>query len=255
MAKKQVEDSAGPGAPAWMVTYGDMMTLLLCFFVLLLSFSSTEQAAFQKAMGSLKGALGILISPNMSIHIQDVTTAEVVPKNEPSNLKEQADQDESVEESYLMMLAQEIQTSAEKSGIGGTMDIVKVFNALRIRLPAEVLFEEAKLDLSPMSASVLGSIIDMLSDIPYNIQIEGHTDNVPIFSEQYDSNWELSGARAVTVLHYFVKKGISPERLSAVACGEFKPIASNDTNEGRERNRRVELVISAQQKEKKKGDK
>ncbi|MFA5008318.1 MAG: OmpA family protein [Candidatus Omnitrophota bacterium] len=116
---------------------------------------------------------------------------------------------------------------------------------LVITFVSEVLFDSGKASLKPESFSSLDKVVKILIDnVPgNNIGIEGHTDNEPIKHSKWKSNWELSAHRALSVLEYLQEKGISPERLSASGYGEFKPIASNDTAEGRQLNRRVEIVI------------
>ncbi len=242
MGSKKVEEIT-EGAPLWMVTYGDMMTLLLCFFVLLLSFSSVQQSDFNKAMGSLKGYLGVLVSRNMGILSPNYNFTEAVMRLHPSNLKEDAEQKEQINESYLITLAEEMKKDAEKKGIGGDIEIINIYNTLRIRMPVAVIFSQGELKFNKSARGFLNKIVSLLKDIPYDIEVEGHTDNVPIFSEKYESNWELSSQRAIMVLRYLIDKGIDQKRLSAIACGEFHPIADNNTEEGRRKNRRVEIVI------------
>jgi len=110
---------------------------------------------------------------------------------------------------------------------------------------SEVLFDSGKDVLKEKSKDTLNKVVDVLqTEIPgMDIRIEGHTDNVPIKYSKWKTNWELSSHRALSVLHYLESKGIAPERLSATGYGEFRPVASNDTAEGRQKNRRVEIVI------------
>lgn len=116
---------------------------------------------------------------------------------------------------------------------------------LAIILSGDILFDSGKADIKPGAYPVLDKIINIISDkVPgKDIGITGHTDNVPIKFSNWKSNWELSSARATNVLYYLESKGVSPERLSAIGQGEYKPIASNETAKGRARNRRVEIVI------------
>lgn len=117
---------------------------------------------------------------------------------------------------------------------------------LVLRFVAEVFFDSGKAEIRPEAYPILDKVATFLKeDVPdRNISVEGHTDNVPIKYSGWKSNWELSAARALSVLHYLVdEKGISPERIRATGYGEYQPIASNQTPEGRQRNRRVEIVV------------
>ncbi|MCD6460359.1 flagellar motor protein MotB [bacterium] len=247
MPKKKQEETM-EGAPLWMTTYGDLMTLLLCFFVLLLSFSSIQQKEFDKAIGSLQGYLGVLVGHKMALVDADYSTPEMVSQLNPTNKKEEAEQDEVKPESYLITLAQDIQKESKKKGIGGPIEVVQVLNTLRIRMPVSVVFNQGEKTFNKDSVEFLTSVVKLIKDSPYYISVEGHTDNVPIYSESYNSNWELGIMRSIAVLNYLVKLGISPDRLSAVSYGEFRPVATNDTEEGRSRNRRVEIVINSEKK-------
>lgn len=110
---------------------------------------------------------------------------------------------------------------------------------------SEVLFDSGKADIKSTAFGSLDKVADVLlnSAAGMNVGVEGHTDNQPIKFSKWESNWDLSGARARNVLKYFVKKGIAPQRLSFIGYGEYRPVASNDTKEGRQKNRRVEIVI------------
>lgn len=114
-----------------------------------------------------------------------------------------------------------------------------------VTLLDQVLFSSGKVDIKPAGKEALIKISPILDDIPNEISVEGHTDNKPIKRTKYlyKSNWELSTARATNVLHYMEEQGVPPERMSATGYGEYRPVAENDTKEGRRRNRRVEIVI------------
>lgn len=117
---------------------------------------------------------------------------------------------------------------------------------LVITFVADVLFDSGKATIRPEASASLDKVARVLQEnVPdLNVGIEGHTDNIPIKVSGWKSNWELSSARALSVLHYLIdEKGVSPERLSAIGYGEYRPVASNDSKNGRQQNRRVEIVI------------
>ena len=190
---------------AWMVPYGNLMTILLIFFLVLYSYAYLSNPKYEKALQRIKKEL----------------SRELVNKPEDTEI------------------AEKLQKELEKFG-------TVMINARRIKidLPAPILFASARAELKPEAIEVLQKIGNVLKDSPNKIIVEGHTDNVPIAGGKYSSNWELSAARAFSVINYFVKNiGISPERLTAYGYGEFRPVAPNDTEENRSRNRRIEITI------------
>lgn len=224
----------GPSAPFWMLTYGDVMTLLLTFFVLLLSFSSIQEAKFKQAMGALQAALGVLKSE------------ESVLDHPPS--ERQTTQLTVVDEIEDQMA--EVIEIIQDAGLGDDIDVVPTEQGYALRISSPVLFDLASAEIKPVGRETLGRLADYLKESPYALRVEGHTDNLPIHTERYPSNWELSTARAVNVLRYFTEKeGVPSHRISAVGFGEFHPILPNDSPEHRSRNRRVEIVFGAKKME------
>lgn len=227
MARKKKAEEAAPGAPMWMSTFADMVTLLLAFFVMLLSFSTIQEAKFHDAVSSLKGAFGVLKNPQSVI-------------SQPTPVQPRADTNEWQQmlhelQKVRMVLAEEgladdVQLSIEKDGV-------------TIQISTPMLFAPARAELKPESGRVLDRLATALSRLETEIRVEGHTDNVPISSEQFPSNWELSAARAMAVLKYLLGQGLPPEQLAAVGYGEYQPVGPNDTEEGRRRNRRVDIFV------------
>ncbi len=127
----------------------------------------------------------------------------------------------------------------------GDVSVTMEDRGLVVTVVAEVLFDSGKAQIRAKGKPVLGKVADVLAKIDdKDIDIEGHTDNVPIKFSKWKSNWELSSQRALNVLHFFVDdKGLSPQRFSATGCGPYQPVVSNDTKEGRQKNRRVEIII------------
>ncbi len=231
--KKGNDDSGGAGAPLWMVTFGDLMSLLLTFFVLLLSFSSIQMVEFQKAMGSLKGALGVL--PKNESIISPFNP--VIPRisGECSTRYNEK--------------VKELKELIKEKALSDQISVEFSEGEMLIRIESPVLFAIGKAQLKPQAYSILDKIIEITTETNNRIRIEGHTDNIPIHTPQYPSNWELSTARALSVLRYFLGSGrISPERLAAVGYGQYHPLVPNDSPENRSKNRRVEIYISSPEK-------
>ncbi len=225
--KREKKGSDEPGVPGWVVTYGDMMSLLLTFFILLLSFSTISQKDFKEAMMSLQGAFGIF---SQFEHI-------INPMPRPP--KKSSKQSEKTARQLQRMLQ-----------IQGKDKDVKIEYAndgdLRIVLPNQFLFESASADLKSEADAMLASVGEVLADIPSGfINVLGHTDNRPLASSsQYRDNWDLSYGRAYSVVKQLsVGSNIAMDRFEIVACGPSQPIATNDTEEGRQANRRVEILV------------
>ncbi len=223
-----------------MATYGDLVTFLMCFFVLLFAFSEIDAQKFEAVMQSFQGSAGILsggttISQDQLVFeaTPEVTVSETIPVTEDiQQLKEQI-------EAYLEQNQQE---NVEQS------IIVEIDSrGLIIRFPDKALFDSGKADLKQESIDTLTFLGGLLTSEEFNmmaIRVEGHTDNVPISTFRFPSNWELSTTRATNVLKYFINiSGLSPKRLAASGYGEYYPIEDNATREGRSKNRRVDIVI------------
>lgn len=227
MAKRQKQEEAKLGAPLWMATFSDMVTLLLAFFVMLLSFSSIQESKFNDAIHSLKGAFGVMVSPPTVIQ-QDT----VIQPNADTNEWQQ-----------MLYEVQQIRRVLAEQGIEDDVQLEVTKEGVSIQISTPLLFAPAQAELRSESRDLVGRLAKALGSLDTEIQIEGHTDNVPISSEQFPSNWELSSARATAVLKSLVERGLPPQRLAAVGYGEFRPIAPNDDPAGRRRNRRVEIFV------------
>lgn len=226
--KKLTEEEPNAGAPAWMVTYGDLMTLLLCFFVLLLSFSSIEMAEFQKALGSLQGALGVLPKHESAL----IQFDPIIP------------QLSDFQKRRVQKVVSELRNIASRQGMKDQIAVEETKDGILIRIDSPVLYNSGTAELKKTSFPILLKIIEMINSWPNIIRIEGHTDNLPINTSKYPSNWELSTSRAISVLKYILNNSdIEPQRLSAVGYGEFRPILPNNSQENRAKNRRVEIYI------------
>ncbi|MFB0516437.1 MAG: flagellar motor protein MotB [Candidatus Neomarinimicrobiota bacterium] len=231
MAKKLMpEDEGMPGAPHWMTTYGDMVTLLLTFFVLMFAMSSVNEQKFLQAAASLARALGVL-DKNVSL------IGEMSPAIGTSGMaREQIDMVESMEQIAEIFQEEALQelASVEVTGTGEVL----------VRMGDEVLYDPGQSELKSQAERVLARIASSVQGRTETVYVKGHTDNVPISTPEFPSNWELSGARALSVVRLLEKQGVPPEQLAAVGHGQYNPIAPNDTPEGRAKNRRVELWIT-----------
>lgn len=219
-----------------MATYADMVTLLLVFFVLLFTFSSIDVEKFRDIMASFSGALGVLEMGTSLTQDRFMTggdsTSSAVVSSRLSELSETLEVLERLREFQM------------EYGLEDAFALEATERGVVIHFREAVLFDTGSAVIKQESRELLRLIAMELSHLPNFFRVEGHTDNVPIHNDRYPSNWELSTARAVSVVRFMIDIGrIPPERFSAVGYGEYRPIASNDDPAGRARNRRVDLVI------------
>jgi len=216
-----------------MTTYGDLITQLLIFFVMLSTFSNVDRDKFNAAMLSLQGSLGIM-EGGITLEEGDYIEQGGEIGELMFSIQEQKEF-ELIREEVEQIIAED-----EISGIQVNLDE----RGLIIRFVEGVLFDSGKADLKEEAKAILDKIAPLLIETHRHIRIEGHTDNLPIHTREFPSNWELSTARAVNVVKYLIEKhNFSPYILSAAGYGEYRPIAPNDSDKNRALNRRVDIVI------------
>jgi len=212
-------------SPLWMTTYADMAILLLTFFILYYSLSSIANNKFKEAiLGTQSASIGLL---ELMDSVKQNETIEVLTGLKSDNI------------------LSDIQHVADREAMNEIMDISTDRTKIVIRIPGGSLFEPGNANLNlKKSKPVLDEIVRILNTYPhYRISIQGHTDDSPISTDRFPSNWELSSARATAVLRYFIDKNIDPKRLTATGYADIFPIASNDSDLGQATNRRVEFVL------------
>ena len=225
----------GDESHAWLMTYTDLMMLLLVFFILLYSMSSLKLERFKEAMASIQAALG---NKNVVYVVKEVVREVQVPETpvsieEASGMRKQQDR-----------VMQEIEAIIQDQDIGQYVRVYKQGEKIIIQIRGTILFQSSQVALNTTAEPVFEEVLKVFEKYPdYSINIKGHTDNLPINSTVYPSNWELSTARAASVLRWFVERGIDPHRMTASGYADYLPIAPNDTPENRARNRRVEFVL------------
>ena len=233
------------GAPAWVVTFGDLMSLLLCFFVLLLSFSEMDKAKYKEVSGSLAKAFGVqrkmkaFEAPKGIKMISRDFDQELIPARPREEFIAMQQR-----EKIGIALKKEVETRFRD-----LQDLIQVEvgeKEVTIRLMGETAFDSGKADIKAQMVPLLLKIGSVLADGKGEVIIAGHTDNVPVHGGPYGSNLKLSIARAATVAEFLLAKSAIPaSRVSTMGFGKYRPIESNDTDEGRKRNRRVEIILQA----------
>ena len=224
------EDVAG-----WMTTFADLMTLLLVFFVLLYSISSFNLQKITIAFEATDIDLGNIDNPTELLQVNEIPglldtrmTIESV-----TGLRKRTEK-----------MYKELQQFIKEKNLGDSIDLQYMEGKIIIMIKGQVLFPSGSAVLNPNSFPVLDEISDLVNAYPeYDVNIKGHTDNVPIKTVQFPSNWELSAIRATSVLKYMIQAGVVPDRMTATGYGDVLPLVPNTTTENRSLNRRVEFVL------------
>jgi len=238
-------NSEGSNTAGWLTTFNDLVTLLMVFFVLLFTMSSVDSRKMQDFQYALQSGLGVLkTGTKVSISVKKTQ-----PVDDMSHIMTQAEGKRNKKHSRQPgdKLMDEIQqlTKADLD-----IQIIHTHQGTRLSFEDQVLFDFGSATINPAGFVFLDKIADTLDKMPYAVRVEGHTDNVPIQTRRFPSNWELSVARAVNVVKYFAEvSNIDPNRLSAVGYGESRPVAANDTASNRVKNRRVEILLITEDKE------
>lgn len=238
MARRKYQEEEKSGAPEYMMTYGDMMTLLLCFFILLFSFSEIDAKKFQAIINSFQGSAGVLKS-GKSLEVDNLISNSSTENKLTQNIKEIENLEtlKKIVEEYLNEnnLADKILVDLEDRG-------------LLLRFKENVLFDSGRAVLKPQSKDTLKFLSGLLKQQEFldrHIRVEGHTDSDPIISsKKFPTNWELSSIRASNVVRFFIEDtNMTPERFSVSGYSKYHPVAPNDTYENKAKNRRVDIVI------------
>jgi len=267
LAKKQHHEEH-VNTEAWAIPYGDLITLLLAFFVVMYSMSSVNEGKYRILSDSLvaafrgtptsdtpinvgkqspgKGGKEMSgVKPTTLIKVRDQGAASGIFKGGGSAPPRDKDADAARQQASgaLIRMAQDVE-SALKALIDQKLVTVRQEKLwLEVEIRTDILFKSGDASINAAAVPVLRSIADILKPFPNPIHVEGHTDNRPIRTSSFPSNWELSAARAATVVHLFMNQGVDPQRLKIIGLGEEHPIASNETPDGRNANRRVRVVV------------
>ncbi|WP_455756149.1 flagellar motor protein MotB [Sulfurimonas sp.] len=234
MGKKKCPDCPDC-LPAWLAAFGDLMSLLLCFFVLLLSMSSMDAKKVSEAIGSLSGAMSVLEGGTQteisSKRMQDATPMD--------------SQDETSDTVNRVKQAIGDTNEMIEKGQGPVISLEEAQEGFVIELPASLLFKSGSATIENEDAFLfLKRVALIIEELPNEmmVSVQGHTDNQgPGANSPFKDNWELSSARAISVLQELLIDGVEPNRISASGFSEYSPLATNATESGREKNRRVEL--------------
>lgn len=225
----------------WLVSYADFITLLFAFFVVMFAVSQVDTKKLGRFTQSFQQAVGIEILPSSG---KGLLAGDPNMQSEPAPPKADGKGGNGLPgELESLRTELNILKAAKKEELAKLQVLVRK-NELVLRLADNVLFESGYAVLQEPARKVLRPVVDILKTVKVSVRVEGHTDSVPIHSSRWSSNWELSTARSTAVVFFMLDSGIAPPRMSAAGYGQHQPIASNDTEDGRSKNRRVDLVIS-----------
>jgi len=251
----EIEEPEEEEEGGWMCTFADLMSLLLTFFILLLSFANMDVIKFRDAMGSVKIAFGVQFDDTIK-GLQRTTAASIVElshktKDSVIDLELESKQAQGAIQSlaHARMRANEniykrLQAIVREQNLGDQVVVENTSRGVVITINGQLVFHSGSAVLREESFPLLDSIITVIEEFPYKLNIEGHTDTTQINTDKFPSNWELSAGRAIAAVRYILSSGrIDAEKLGAAGYAETRPIAQNDTPEGRQINRRVEFVF------------
>ena len=219
----------GNSGPGWEIVYSGFILILLCFFIMLCSFSTMEEGKVMRFVRSFSNAVSFF-SGGVKFESGDV----VLPKS-----SEMVGSSSEMAELY-----ENLEMLSDRFDLKDEISVLFTKEGLVMRLSEHTLFDSGVASITPEALPLLEKMALIIAETDYLIRIEGHTDNVPIHTAMFPSNWELSTGRAVNVLRYFIEHHqIDSQRLSAEGFGEFQPLAANDTSKNKAKNRRVELIF------------
>lgn len=250
---------------AWAIPYGDLITLLLAFFVVMYAVSSVNEGKYRVLSDSLVAAFRGQPTTTLPIQIgdkavrvkRDDNVAGLTPKQALELAGRPDDGQRSIVEQFgqagqqaqgsggesLGSLAEEVEEAMAPLIEKDLVTVTRKPLWVEVEIKTDILFPSGSAEIQPDSIPILERIAGILKPLPSPIRVEGHTDNQPIHTVQFPSNWELSGARAARIVRLFESLGISPARMTVAGQGEYQPVADNSTAAGRNRNRRVTLII------------
>lgn len=237
MARKKYEEEPD-NHERWLVSYADFITLMFAFFVVMYALSSLNIGKYRILSNSISIAFGKpppVVNDELQAMIP-IRPGQAVGKQRPSEALRR-------EKEYMTGMARSLMDALAPLVREGKVRVIQNARGVSVEINASVLFAPGEAKLAAESSEALKVIATLLKDDPHLIQVEGHTDNVPIRNSVFPSNWELSSVRASSVVRLFIENGIEEKRMTAVGHGPNQPVGQNTTPDGRARNRRVAITI------------
>ncbi|ASS76561.1 hypothetical protein CIG75_17390 [Tumebacillus algifaecis] len=254
MSRRRKKHSGGhENHERWLITYADLITVLMIFFVVMYAMSSIDQAKFDSLSVSLNKAL----HPSNQVQIDSMGNTGIISKTTKDGEQDSKEKAQGAtaeqraqeqEQQRLEDLKKKVEKFIHDNNLAGQINVIDTARGVQITLNDAALFESGSANLKAEAQRILGGMAPFLQVVPNEIAVEGHTDDVPINNSRFPSNWELSAARAINVLHDLEGKGVPDKRLHAVGYADTKPLSPNDTVANRASNRRVNLIVLRQHK-------
>jgi len=231
----------------WLVSYADFITLLFAFFVVMYSISSVNDGKYRVLSDTLVAAFNTPPKSIAPISVGKTSTSAIMTQDSKISLIDLKPIQSSKAKS-LDDIHEELNESLEEFISDKSIKVTQHENWISVEMDSSIIYTSGSSNLEIDAIPILQNLARILAPLSNNVEVEGHTDNIPINNVFYPSNWELSAARSARVVNLFANSGVDPTRLSAIGFGEFRPLESNETLSGRKQNRRVNIVIRANKK-------
>jgi chemotaxis protein MotB len=249
MAHRILRDEPDENHDRWLVSYADFITLLFAFFVTMYAISSVNEGKYRVLSDSLVQAFRSVTVNTAGAEVMVRANAPSVPRTVSLRRQAAAEEQKRVARDKMQSVARDIAEVMSPLVREGRVRVTETAKGVTVEINASVLFSPGDARLDPAAAQALRAVAGILSRTDFPVTVEGHTDITPIETQQFPSNWELSVVRASSVVRLFVDAGVAPQNLTATGYGEQRPVAGNDTAEGRARNRRVTILIESPSRE------
>lgn len=246
MARKKIHEEH-ENLERWLVSYADFITLLFAFFVVMYAISSVNEGKYRVLSDSIVQAFQEKQTNSQLVELGRKNpsilpgTGKPIGKSTPQDAG--SAKKDTPETAHMKSIARDVQSAMTSLVQKGQVKVTQSPRGITVEINASTLFPSGEATLEPASIQALAAVAKVLSETDNPIQVEGHTDNIPIKGGVYPSNWELSSARAASVVRLFAEQGVPPSRMVAIGYADNKPIDTNATPEGRARNRRVNVLI------------
>ncbi len=235
---------SGEGSPLWMTTFADMVTLMMAFFVLLLSFANMDMVKYRGLVESLEESFGAEKTHEGKEEVFSTTFVKLSDQESSTSIKVQDLNLNARDKALKTQMLSRLRGFVSDKRLEKTMKVEDTAEGILVRVQGDVMFDPGDAELRPEALVILRELADLTERYPYPLAIEGHTDDLPVTSKRFESNWELSAARAIAALRFLTESGeVSPGRLSVAGYAHTKPLVRNLSPEHRARNRRVEFLF------------